>query len=82
MLRRGLIAIALVALAAGFAFWVAGRTDKAIESLVRLRNARVPEKFATDLKQITYTACRSAHEESIAYRTAKLTRPGGAVYRG
>lgn len=29
----------------------------------------VPEKFVADLRQLTYTAFRSAHEESIAYRT-------------
>jgi pimeloyl-ACP methyl ester carboxylesterase len=33
----------------------------------------VPEKFVADLRQLTYTAFRSAHEESIAYRTAKPT---------
>jgi pimeloyl-ACP methyl ester carboxylesterase len=33
----------------------------------------VPEKFVADLKQLTYTAFRSAHEDSIAYRTAKPT---------
>jgi pimeloyl-ACP methyl ester carboxylesterase len=33
----------------------------------------VPEKFAADLEQLTYTAFRSAHEESIAYRAAKPT---------
>jgi pimeloyl-ACP methyl ester carboxylesterase len=33
----------------------------------------VPEKFVADLEQLTYTAFRSAHEESIAYRTAKPT---------
>jgi pimeloyl-ACP methyl ester carboxylesterase len=33
----------------------------------------VPEKFVADLKQLTYTAFRSAHEESIAYRTTKPT---------
>jgi pimeloyl-ACP methyl ester carboxylesterase len=32
----------------------------------------VPEKFVADLKQLTYTAFRSAHEESIAYRESKL----------
>jgi pimeloyl-ACP methyl ester carboxylesterase len=31
----------------------------------------VPEKFVADLEQLTYTAFRSAHEDSIAYRTAK-----------
>ncbi len=31
----------------------------------------VPEAFVADLKQLTYTAFRSAHDESIAYRTAK-----------
>jgi pimeloyl-ACP methyl ester carboxylesterase len=31
----------------------------------------VPEKFVADLKQLTYTAFRSAHEDSIAYRTSK-----------
>jgi pimeloyl-ACP methyl ester carboxylesterase len=33
----------------------------------------VPEKFVADLQQLTYTAFRSAHEESIAYRTTKPT---------
>jgi pimeloyl-ACP methyl ester carboxylesterase len=33
----------------------------------------VPEKFVADLEQLTYTAFRSAHEESIAYRNAKPT---------
>jgi pimeloyl-ACP methyl ester carboxylesterase len=33
----------------------------------------VPEKFVADLEQLTYTAFRSAHEDSIAYRTAKPT---------
>ena len=33
----------------------------------------VPEKFVADLKQLTYTAFRSAHDDSIAYRTAKPT---------
>jgi len=28
----------------------------------------VPEKFVADFKQLTYTACRMAHDESIAYR--------------
>jgi pimeloyl-ACP methyl ester carboxylesterase len=31
----------------------------------------VPEAFVSDLKQLTYTAFRSAHDESIAYRKAK-----------
>lgn len=31
----------------------------------------VPEAFVGDLKQLTYTAFRSAHDESIAYRKAK-----------
>jgi pimeloyl-ACP methyl ester carboxylesterase len=33
----------------------------------------VPEKFVADLERLTYTAFRSAHEDSIAYRTAKPT---------
>jgi pimeloyl-ACP methyl ester carboxylesterase len=33
----------------------------------------VPQKFVADLKRLTYTAFRSAHDESIAYRTAKPT---------
>jgi pimeloyl-ACP methyl ester carboxylesterase len=33
----------------------------------------VPEKFVADLRQLTYTAFRSAHEDSIGYRTAKPT---------
>jgi pimeloyl-ACP methyl ester carboxylesterase len=33
----------------------------------------VPEKFVADLKQLTYTAFRSAHEDSIVYRTSKPT---------
>jgi pimeloyl-ACP methyl ester carboxylesterase len=31
----------------------------------------VPEKFVADLKQLTYNAFRTAHEESIAYRKSK-----------
>ncbi len=31
----------------------------------------VPEKFVADLKQLTYTAFRSAHDESVAYRSAQ-----------
>jgi pimeloyl-ACP methyl ester carboxylesterase len=31
----------------------------------------VPEKFVNDLKQLTYTAFRMAHNESIAYRQSK-----------
>jgi pimeloyl-ACP methyl ester carboxylesterase len=31
----------------------------------------VPSAFVADLKQLTYTAFRSAHDESIAYRKAK-----------
>lgn len=31
----------------------------------------VPEKFVADLKQLTYTAFRTAHDESIAYRKSK-----------
>jgi pimeloyl-ACP methyl ester carboxylesterase len=33
----------------------------------------VAEKFVADFKQLTYTAFRSAHEDSMAYRTAKPT---------
>jgi pimeloyl-ACP methyl ester carboxylesterase len=33
----------------------------------------VPEKFVADIKQLTYTAFRTAHNESVAYRTAKPT---------
>jgi pimeloyl-ACP methyl ester carboxylesterase len=31
----------------------------------------VPEKFVADVRQLTYTAFRSAHDQSEAYRTAK-----------
>jgi pimeloyl-ACP methyl ester carboxylesterase len=31
----------------------------------------VPEKFVADMKQLTYTAFRTAHNDSIAYETAK-----------
>jgi pimeloyl-ACP methyl ester carboxylesterase len=31
----------------------------------------VPDRFVDDLKQLTYTAARSAHEESVVYRVAK-----------
>ncbi|HEU0273610.1 MAG TPA: alpha/beta fold hydrolase [Candidatus Udaeobacter sp.] len=31
----------------------------------------IPEKFIADFKRLTYTAFRSAHEESIAYRKSK-----------
>jgi pimeloyl-ACP methyl ester carboxylesterase len=34
-------------------------------------NFPVPDKFISDLRQLTYTAFRSAHEDSIAFRTAK-----------
>ncbi len=34
-------------------------------------NFRVPEKFVADCKQLTYVAFRTAHNESIAYRTAQ-----------
>jgi pimeloyl-ACP methyl ester carboxylesterase len=33
----------------------------------------VPDRFVADLKQLTYTAFRSGHADSIAYRTAKPT---------
>jgi pimeloyl-ACP methyl ester carboxylesterase len=31
----------------------------------------IPDAFVSDLKQLTYTAFRSAHDESISYRNAK-----------
>jgi pimeloyl-ACP methyl ester carboxylesterase len=31
----------------------------------------VPEKFVTDVKQLTYTAFRTAHNDSLAYETEK-----------
>jgi pimeloyl-ACP methyl ester carboxylesterase len=31
----------------------------------------IPQKFVSDLEQLTYQAFRSAHEDSIAYRTRK-----------
>jgi pimeloyl-ACP methyl ester carboxylesterase len=31
----------------------------------------VPEKFVADFKQLTYTAFRTAHEDSVAFREAK-----------
>jgi pimeloyl-ACP methyl ester carboxylesterase len=31
----------------------------------------IPERFVTDLRQLTYRAFRTAHDESIAYRTAR-----------
>ena len=31
----------------------------------------VPEKFVADVKQLTYTAFRTAHDDSIAYETEK-----------
>jgi pimeloyl-ACP methyl ester carboxylesterase len=34
-------------------------------------NFLIPERFVTDLRQLTYRAFRTAHDESIAYRTAK-----------
>ena len=34
-------------------------------------NFPVPEKFVADLKQLTYEAFRTAHDESIAFRKAK-----------
>jgi pimeloyl-ACP methyl ester carboxylesterase len=36
-------------------------------------NFPVPEKFVADMKQLTYEAFRSAHDESVAFRTAKAT---------
>jgi pimeloyl-ACP methyl ester carboxylesterase len=33
----------------------------------------VPEKFIADIKQLTYTSFRSAHDDSVTYRTAKPT---------
>jgi pimeloyl-ACP methyl ester carboxylesterase len=33
----------------------------------------VPEKFVADLEQLTYTAFREAHDDSVAYRTATPT---------
>ena len=33
----------------------------------------VPEKFVADMKQLTYTAFRTAHEEIIAYRKGEAT---------
>jgi pimeloyl-ACP methyl ester carboxylesterase len=34
-------------------------------------NFSIPQKFVTDLRQLTYRAFRTAHDESIAYRTAR-----------
>lgn len=31
----------------------------------------VPEKFVADIRQLTYTAFRTAHDDSVAYRSAK-----------
>jgi pimeloyl-ACP methyl ester carboxylesterase len=36
-------------------------------------NFPVPDKFVADLKQLTYTAFRAAHDDSVAYRTLKPT---------
>jgi pimeloyl-ACP methyl ester carboxylesterase len=33
----------------------------------------VPERFVADLEQLTYTAFREAHDDSVAYRTAMPT---------
>ena len=33
----------------------------------------VPEKFVADLRQLTYVAFRTAHQESVAYRTLRPT---------
>jgi pimeloyl-ACP methyl ester carboxylesterase len=33
----------------------------------------IPEKFVADFKQLTYDAFRQAHDDSVAYRTAKPT---------
>jgi pimeloyl-ACP methyl ester carboxylesterase len=33
----------------------------------------VPEKFVADIKQLTYSAFRKAHDSSVAYRTLKPT---------
>ena len=33
----------------------------------------VPQKFVADLEQLTYTAFREAHDDSVAYRTARPT---------
>ena len=37
---------------------------------------RVPENFVADIRQLTYTAFREAHEGSIAYRRAKARTSG------
>jgi pimeloyl-ACP methyl ester carboxylesterase len=34
-------------------------------------NFAIPQKFVADLRQLTYCAFRTAHNESIAYRTIK-----------
>jgi pimeloyl-ACP methyl ester carboxylesterase len=36
-------------------------------------NFDVPERFVADLKQLTYDAFRTAHNESVAYRTSQPT---------
>jgi pimeloyl-ACP methyl ester carboxylesterase len=36
-------------------------------------NFDIPEKFVADLKQLTYTAFRTAHNESVAFRTTQPT---------
>jgi len=51
-------------------------TDAAIRRSLRQGFAPgfpVPEKFVADFKQLTYTAFRSAHDASTAYRQAKST---------
>ena len=37
------------------------------------RASRFPEQFVSDFDQLTYTAFRSAHDASVAYRTEKPT---------
>jgi pimeloyl-ACP methyl ester carboxylesterase len=36
-------------------------------------NFDIPERFVADLKQLTYTAFRTAHNESVAFRTTQPT---------
>ena len=50
------------------------QTDKAVAQALRQGFAPgfpVPEKFVADFQQLTYTAFRSAHDGSAAYRKAK-----------
>ena len=52
------------------------RSDQAIRSGLKQGFAPgfpIPEKFVADIKQLPYIAVRTAHDDSVAYRTAEPT---------